>query len=61
MSKSFKDLRLEQELKKLSDKELESALLNGMQEGRECKDEEEWKVIRDTLIVIHKEIERRKG
>jgi hypothetical protein len=61
---TFKERRLQQELSKMSDDELIHAIQQGFEEGKQLtnseEDQEEWKLIRDTIIAIGKELERRK-
>lgn len=46
-------------LKNWSDEELRKAMSDGFKEAQECSDEDEWKIIRDTIILIGEELDRR--
>ena len=61
MKKSFALRRLEQELAKMTEEQLIAAILEGMEEGKMCTDDAEFKVICDTLLAIDEELERRKA
>jgi hypothetical protein len=58
-SNEFMQKRLQQELSKMTNHELTQAILDGHEEAKACKDEKEWRVIRDTVLAIGQELERR--
>jgi hypothetical protein len=60
LNESFGTLRIRQELKKYSDDELIAAIQEAHMEALKCTDEKEWVTIRDTVLLIGEELERRK-